>query len=807
MAENRVQIVISASGAAEAEKLIAAVATAGGQIGSIGGPSIKRAEDALDSLGGTAKRVFEIFAGVNLANVFEEGLVKMREFIAESSKLGHENELQQATFKAFAASVGVAGDALAHAVEEASGRTIAAGEAMKVAMRGLSAGLQPEQIVALTDASRQLAKSLQVDVVTAYQEVTQALATGRSRRLAEVGVTVNMQLALKTYADALGTTATALTEGQRTQALYNQFMQQALPVIESNRKVNDEFGESMQRLKVAWVELEVTVGGFINTQALAVIQWLGRVKADLGDLTPGLEQLGAVWASTWAVATVNFGKFKEDVSGLKGLIKDIELAFAQVGFGISTLFMVTAGAAAGIGSLLDDLGNKRIPDVGKAMETAVAKQKEAFASWVDGRKALQDLAAGTTAASTATKELAASSDLGKNKLSDLNNQVNKTADGFALLKRQIDVALKGIDDFSAQQIIGVKDAVGARTMTPDQGAVADAAILAGKLSAQKAVVDDAIAHFVGTAGKAEEERLQLLAQSLQLGTQLEKANSAVRLVLWGQETADLKAEYAARAGAQQVQLAQDLDAIKSNLADQVAAYKGAFDDTVAEASAVGAAEVAAAQATFAATSALLDQETIAQVEQFNKNLISANTFYANIYAIAAKTSAAVLALDDATAKARRDKAAANDAAGLAELAGLLAGEQKLAADKTALWQSVDAFQINKTKETIAGIDAILANGEASAELRESLITKKYELESKNRIALFQTEADKRNEIRSPSRRPRCKQRSSGTPSRSGRRRCRSRATPSSSARPATTSDSSARSSSSPSRRRRTPTTR
>src|SRR4030095_8043396 len=174
----------------------------------------------------------------------------------------------------------------------------------------------------------------------------------------------------------------------------------------------------------------------------------------LGDLTPALNQVGNVWKATWETATINFGTMKTDVTGLKGLIKDIELVIAQVGFGISTLFMVTAGAAAGIGSLFEDLGKRQLPDVGKAMEKAIAVQKAAFDSWLAGRKALQDLAAGVTTLGEGQKKLGENTGLGTNKIGDQVNTVKAGIPVFDALAK----AMQALSDKALAQQLSEDDA-------------------------------------------------------------------------------------------------------------------------------------------------------------------------------------------------------------------------------------------------------------------------------------------------------------------------------------------------------------
>ena len=424
-ATNQVEIRVIASGAEAAAKILQGVGAAGGQIGSIGAPAVKKMDDALTGLGTSAKRVFEIFAGVNLANVFEQGLVALKAFVVESSKLGREQQLQEATFKSFAQSVGVAGDVLAAQIEKVAGGIIDSGDAMKIAMRGLSEGLQPAQIVTLTDAARQLAKSIGVDAVDAYQDLTEAITTGQSRRLKEIGITIDQEQALKTYAASIGTTVEQLSTAGKAQALFNAVMEKAGPIIETNRKVNDEFGEAMQRLAVAVQNVKEVFGVFVNTTALALSAWFADVQQRIPELTTVTQQLGVIWTTTWA-------NIKATLDSLGGvlttvIIPALKLAVATAAtfaVGINAALTVVAGPLAYLGSLLEDLAEKKFRGMfTRATLEANAATAEARVRLAESVAAYQQLASGVAEASTKQTGLVTATNAGTNALNSMGNQV------------------------------------------------------------------------------------------------------------------------------------------------------------------------------------------------------------------------------------------------------------------------------------------------------------------------------------------------------------------------------------------------
>src|SRR4030095_6648321 len=260
----------------------------------------------------------------------------------------------------------------------------------------------------------------------------------QEKGLKAIRVNIDATTALENYAQKIGTTADKLTDMQKTQAFWAATVEKTKPVVAALTEAQLSQNEVLQKGAAQWKQFKEDLGKFEVDVGFVILKWLQDVQKGLGDLTPALNQVGNVWKATWETATINFGTMKTDVTGLKGLIKDIELVIAQVGFGISTLFMVTAGAAAGIGSLFEDLGKRQLPDVGKAMEKAIAVQKAAFDSWLAGRKALQDLAAGVTTLGEGQKKLGENTGLGTNKIGDQVNTVKAGIPVFDALAKAME---------------------------------------------------------------------------------------------------------------------------------------------------------------------------------------------------------------------------------------------------------------------------------------------------------------------------------------------------------------------------------
>jgi len=313
---------------------------------------------------------------------------------------------------------------------------------------------------------------------------------------------------------------------------------------------------------------------------------------------------------------------------------------------------------------------------------------------------------------------------------------------FSQFQQNLARAQQAAQGFETQMTVGIKDAVAAQTMSEEQGAVAEAAIRAGALMQQKAIVDDALAHFKGS----EAQRLSLQQQAGALGIQLDQAGAALRGVIWAQETATLKAEFSARAVARGQAVQEDLAQSKIALDQFTAMTKLGGADPVAQAEMIAAAEVATAQATFQQTEALNDAEVADTIDMLGKKLISETAFSATVLALWAKTAQARITLDAATSKASTDVLAARTKEAQDELAAL----GGIYTDQDALYKKLqDSLAVSQQR----GIDTeilqwrgLLTTLQAGSQESEQAITQIYLLESKKRVFQYQGDADARKEI-------------------------------------------------------------
>ena len=220
MSDNIVEIRIQATGADQAAKVLKGVADAGGQIGSIVATGSTKASAELSRLGDTGKRVFEIFTGVSLGNLFVDAIAKAKDFTVETIKLGAAARVQEEAFRLVADSVGASSTALSESLKRASAGITTQSDVMLASARALQQGLKPEQITALMEIARSQSKLTGATVAQAFNDITDAVTTLHTRHLKAYNIVVDSTKAYEAYARQIGTVASALTEAGQTQAIF-----------------------------------------------------------------------------------------------------------------------------------------------------------------------------------------------------------------------------------------------------------------------------------------------------------------------------------------------------------------------------------------------------------------------------------------------------------------------------------------------------------------------------------------------------------------------------------------------------------
>ena len=199
MPDNRVTIVLDATGSEAVAKVFSDLAAKGQQFANSVNAGAKTAGSAFDALGNSAKRVFEIFTGVNLANILGSIATKISAIADEAAKLGMQALVAERAFHGMTAAMGVDADALLGKFTAVGKGLVDMSDIMLASSRGLQQGLNQSQLVALLTLATDRAKLAGTTVEQAFNQMSDAIATNSTRALRQFNIPaiIDLMVALR----------------------------------------------------------------------------------------------------------------------------------------------------------------------------------------------------------------------------------------------------------------------------------------------------------------------------------------------------------------------------------------------------------------------------------------------------------------------------------------------------------------------------------------------------------------------------------------------------------------------------------
>lgn len=396
-------------------------------------------------------KIAEITLGVSFAKGLEGLAVSARDAVTQMAKLGLEAKVQEDAFSRLAESVGASGDALAEALTRASGDIINTSDVMLAAARGLREGFAPEQLVKLMEVARQQSKLMGVDVVTAFNAITEAIANQQTRALKNMGVVIDVDQVMSQYAATLGKSADELNNVGRSQAIYNEVIARTAGATKALTTAQLTQSEVLQRLAAQWKQLQEDLGKILVDKGLAVLDYMQTLGREIGtNLPQQLAALGEIWAATWKAATIALTPVAGILQNtLIPALKGGAVVATAFGVGLSSAFTVIAGPLAYLGSILDDLSKNKWPDHKRATLEANAAVADARVPLAEAVKALEDLQRVQPGVAKGAEQVNKSlGDLGKNTLGNVLTQTK-------ILTTELDGLNKAIRQLAERAASGV----------------------------------------------------------------------------------------------------------------------------------------------------------------------------------------------------------------------------------------------------------------------------------------------------------------------------------------------------------------
>ena len=225
---------------------------------------------------------------------------KALDFIEKGAKF----EQQKVAFERLAQSAGKSSKAITKAMQEMSGGTISAADAMAGATKAMVLGLDADKLPKLMEIARVSARAFGTDVGFMFDSLS--LGIGRQSRmlLDNLGIIVDAEGAYNKYAESMGLVASKLTDAEKKQAFLNAALEAGQDQIDKMGGGVKTQAEEIATLKATWDDFVTSLAVFISKSGFVVkaftalgvsakfyLEQLERIKgiSDSGGLLGDLE--------------------------------------------------------------------------------------------------------------------------------------------------------------------------------------------------------------------------------------------------------------------------------------------------------------------------------------------------------------------------------------------------------------------------------------------------------------------------------------------------------------------------------------
>lgn len=233
----------------------------------------KEAEDTGTSFGNAfqVRGLADFKSGIDLVSMAIRELKKMAEALLNDVLAGEKIEAINKRFEILAQQQAINADALASGVARAVDGTVDMEDALEAAGRALiNLQVGTREIPQLFEIARKAASAFGGDTVNNFERIQQAIISGNTRALREVGIFINAEQAYKRLADSIGTLPNNLSETGKQQAILNEVLRVG---EERLKNISSSITPVEKSLKV----LAVSFGEVGDTFAMLANKILGPV--------------------------------------------------------------------------------------------------------------------------------------------------------------------------------------------------------------------------------------------------------------------------------------------------------------------------------------------------------------------------------------------------------------------------------------------------------------------------------------------------------------------------------------------------
>lgn len=279
---------------------------------------------------------------------------------------------------AYSQTTGAAVNSITTRLRQASQGMLGFQEAAQSAAIGAAKGFSSSQLETLAEGSVKLSNRLGRSYEDTYDRLVRGISKAEPELLDELGITLRLETATRKYADALGLNVKALTEAQRSQAVYNEAVEQM------NRQTVGATTDAnvFQVLLKTFEEIQQTITAKLLPLFTSLASFISK-NADAAAIA---------FTALGALILVNITGLTESVKGAIGSV---------TGFAGNALSIV-GRSAAGVGSIIGKGLEPLLEDIKQAEDRLLAAAKDSAAKARNAAKTL----VGSGAKSTTLQKIA-----------------------------------------------------------------------------------------------------------------------------------------------------------------------------------------------------------------------------------------------------------------------------------------------------------------------------------------------------------------------------------------------------------------
>jgi hypothetical protein len=198
------------------------------------------------------KNIMKIGGAVAAAGVVVFSLKEALDFTLEAEAI----QKVAAQFDFLAAKAGLASNDLKSGLEKSAKGLATTDELLQAANKALvTLGGNAKQLPAIMELARKATSVFGGDLISNFEKINQAVATGMTKQIKGIGIIVDADKANKKYAETMNIAVSALSKAEKQQAMLNAVLSQGTKAFGDSNIGADSTKNNLQRITVALKEV------------------------------------------------------------------------------------------------------------------------------------------------------------------------------------------------------------------------------------------------------------------------------------------------------------------------------------------------------------------------------------------------------------------------------------------------------------------------------------------------------------------------------------------------------------------------